>query len=89
MTPAPRLRPVLADSRPCGAADPGPPAAGHVIEPLLSIDDLARILNCSRRLVERMRSAGNVPRPDFQVGRCPRWRPETIHRWIGEGADGR
>ena len=52
------------------------------IEPMLGIDDLAALLSCSRRLVERMRSAGKVPRPDIKVGKMPRWRVETIRRWI-------
>ena len=30
-------------------------------ERMFSIDDLAALLNCSRRLVERMRSCGKVP----------------------------
>jgi hypothetical protein len=55
------------------------------IEQLLSIDDLATILNCSRRFVERLRSAAKIPRPDMHVGRCPRWKPETIRRWIEAG----
>jgi len=59
------------------------------IEPLLGIDDLAAILRCSRRLVERMRSAGKVPKPDLQVGKCPRWTPATIRRWIEGGGNGR
>jgi hypothetical protein len=59
---------------------------GHIIEPLLSIDDLSVILKCSRRLVERMRSAGKLPPPDLHVGRCPRWKPETIRQYIeGKG----
>src|SRR5208283_323505 len=37
------------------------------IEPMLHIDDLAALLSCSRRLVERMRSAGKVPKPDIHV----------------------
>ena len=44
--------------------------AGHIIEPLLSIDDLAAILRCSRRVVERMRSAGKVPKPDVKSAGC-------------------
>ncbi len=52
------------------------------IEPLLHIDDLAALLSCSRRLVERMRSAGKLPKPDIHVGRCPRWKPATIRDWI-------
>jgi hypothetical protein len=72
------------------STDPGPGikpglTVAAAIEPLLSIDDLATILNCSRRLVERMRSAGKVPKPDMHVGRCPRWMPATIRRWIAGG----
>ena len=84
MTPAPRYKPVLTNPGPLRLADT-PPGAGRIIEPMLGIDDLAAILSCSRRLVERMRSAGKVPKPDFHAGRCPRWKPETIRRWIGEG----
>src|SRR5271166_4219646 len=56
------------------------------MEPMLGIDDLAALLRCSRRLIERMRSAGKVPPPDLRVGRMPRWRAETIRQWIGGGA---
>ncbi len=55
------------------------------IEPLLHIDDLAALLSCSRRLVERMRSAGKLPKPDIHVGKCPRWKPATIRAWIERG----
>jgi excisionase family DNA binding protein len=61
----------------------GPLAA--LIEPLLSVDDLARTLNASRRTIERMRSAGKLPRPDLHLGKLPRWKPETIRRWIEGG----
>jgi predicted DNA-binding transcriptional regulator AlpA len=56
------------------------------IEPMLGIDDLAALLSCSRRLVERMRSAGKVPKPDIKIGKMPRWKPETIRRWIEGGS---
>jgi len=55
------------------------------IEPLLHIDHIAEILSCSRRLVERMRAAGKLPRPDIHVGKCPRWKPTTIRIWIEKG----
>jgi predicted DNA-binding transcriptional regulator AlpA len=55
------------------------------ISPLLGIDDIAETLACSRRLVERMRSAGKLPKPDLHVGRMPRWRRETISTWIERG----
>ncbi|MGO9600991.1 MAG: hypothetical protein ACLP7Q_23665 [Isosphaeraceae bacterium] len=84
MTPPPRRQPASGDPVPLKLADM-PPGAGHVIEPMLSLDDLAALLKCSRRWLERERTAGRVPRPDFMAGRCPRWKPETIRRWIGEG----
>jgi hypothetical protein len=60
--------------------------AGHVIEPMLSINDLARILRCSRRSVERMRSSGQLPPPTLFVGtKCPRWHPQVMREWIGAG----
>lgn len=49
---------------------------------MLGIDDLASILNVSRRAVERLRSAGKIPKPDITLGRMPRWKPETIATWI-------
>lgn len=69
-------------ARPTDQARPVPPSA---VEPLLSLEDPTRVLSCSRRLVERLKAAGELPRPDLRIGRMPRWRPETIRRWIGEG----
>ena len=98
MTPAPRpeaamhqtRRLRLADSIDHQPAEPRPAVKpGRTLpagmEPLLSIDDLTVILNCSRRHVERMRSAGKVPKPDLQVGRMPRWKPATIRVWMERG----
>jgi predicted DNA-binding transcriptional regulator AlpA len=62
-----------------------PPHQALSIESLLGIAELARVLNCSRRLVERMRSAGRLPRPTMMCGKCPRWSSETIRRWIEGG----
>jgi predicted DNA-binding transcriptional regulator AlpA len=59
------------------------------IEPALTLADWTQILRCSRREVERMKSAGKLPPPDFKVGRMPRWKPETVRRWIDEQAGGR
>ena len=56
------------------------------IEPLLRMADLARVLSCSRRVVERMRTAGRLPAPDLYVGnRSPRWMPTTIRDWVERG----
>jgi hypothetical protein len=79
-TPEPGARSSCASS----SSDSRSPGRLEVdLVPLLRVVDLARLLNCSRREVERMRAAGRVPRPDLYVGlRSPRWRPEVIHRWI-------
>lgn len=61
------------------------PGAPTAIEPLMGVADLARVLNVSRRSVERLRSSGKLPRPDLHAGKLPRWRPETIRRWINGG----
>lgn len=56
-----------------------------LLEPLLSVRDVAAVLGCTRRTVERLRSSGKFPGPDLRVGRMPRWRRETLTRWITEG----
>lgn len=52
------------------------------IEPAVSINDWALILDCSRREIERMRSAGRLPLPDFHIGKMPRWLPSTVQTWM-------
>ncbi len=97
MTPAPRRKTTLDGPGPLRLADaidpPGDPRpeakrgptqpAGF--EPMLGIDDLAALLSCSRRLIDRLRSAGKVPKPDIQIGRMPRWKAATIRAWIERG----
>ena len=56
--------------------------AASGVEPLLTLDCWARALACSRREVERMRSAGKLPTPDLMIGRSPRWRAATLRAWI-------
>ena len=59
--------------------------ASAVLEPMLGIVAVAELLGVSRRLIERDRAAGRFPRPDLVIGRMPRWKPETIRRWIDQG----
>jgi predicted DNA-binding transcriptional regulator AlpA len=56
------------------------------IEPMLTLDDVASLLACSRRTAERLKSGGTLPRPDLHVGRMPRWRASTVARWIDDEA---
>src|SRR5208282_4105664 len=60
-----------ADPRPEAGPQEGSPRGRTLpasIEPMLHIDDLAALLSCSRRLIERMRAAGKIPCPDIMVG---------------------
>jgi hypothetical protein len=59
------------------------------IEPLVTLDGWRVILNCCRRKVESMKAGGKLPEPDIYIGRLPRWRPETVRRWIDDQARGR
>jgi len=52
---------------------------------LLSKSDVARVLGCGVRTVERLISSKRLPEADVRVGRLPRWRPETIAEWINAG----
>ena len=59
---------------------------GLTIRPLVKLDDWRLVLNCSRRVVERLRSSGRLPAPDLLLGRSPRWKAETVERWLNEQA---
>jgi excisionase family DNA binding protein len=52
------------------------------IESLWTPKDVASYLRVSVRKVERMRSAGAMPSPDFFLGRLPRYRPDSIREWL-------
>ena len=51
---------------------------------LLSVDDVAAMLNCSPRHVWRLASSGRAPRP-LRLGGLRRWRRETIDQWLADG----
>jgi len=55
------------------------------IESLLSMNDVARALNCSRRTLEAMRAGGRFAPADCFIGRSPRWRRSTVDAWISAG----
>lgn len=70
-------------------ANPGKVQGGAAtLEPLVSIDDVTKLLQCSRRLVDRMRAAGTMPPPDFMAGRLPRWKAATIRAWLDSDGQG-
>jgi predicted DNA-binding transcriptional regulator AlpA len=64
-------------------------AVTALVEPLLDRHDLATVLRCSLPTLDRLKASGRLPRPDLVLSRSPRWRPETIRRWIANEAPGR
>ncbi|QNN21806.1 helix-turn-helix domain-containing protein [Planctomycetales bacterium ZRK34] len=48
---------------------------------MLTIDQIARLLNCSTRTVFRLNDAGRMPRP-VRLGALVRWNRGQIERWI-------
>jgi excisionase family DNA binding protein len=52
---------------------------------MLTTDELAELLQVSRRCVERWDAAGKVPGKVRLPGRLIRWRREVIEKWLAEG----
>lgn len=48
---------------------------------LLTLQDLARHLNVSKRTIQQMVADGDCPRP-FKLGGAVRWRWATIREWV-------
>jgi excisionase family DNA binding protein len=55
---------------------------------LLSVQDLAALLNISVRTVWRQDSSGQMPRP-VRIGRTVRWFEEEILAWVRAGCPSR
>lgn len=53
-------------------------------QPLLTVNEVARLLNLSIRSVWRLRSAGRIPQP-VTIGGSIRWKEEDLRKWIAEG----
>ncbi len=51
---------------------------------MLSVDDVAIMLNCSTRHIWRLADSGRMPRP-VKLGNLRRWRRVTLEGWLEEG----
>lgn len=49
------------------------------------LDELAQALGVSRRLLERERSAGRLPKPNLRMGRISLWGIDSVRDWIAGG----
>ena len=54
---------------------------------LLTVHDVARLLNCSIRTIYRLCDSGRMPRP-VKLGSLVRWPRDVIERWIAAGCPG-
>ncbi len=58
---------------------------------MLTVHDVARMLNCSVGTICRLADSGRMPRP-VKLGGMVRWPREAVESWIGQGCpkpDGR
>jgi predicted DNA-binding transcriptional regulator AlpA len=85
MSQAHRPRPDVADPGPLKLVNQPEAASPNVVRLAYRLDEVAKALGVSRRLIERERSAGRFPRPDLTIGRAPLWTRETLTRWIAQG----
>ena len=51
---------------------------------MLTVQDVAEILNCSGRTVYRLADSGRMPRP-IKLGALVRWPREQVEAWIANG----
>lgn len=51
---------------------------------MLTVHDVARMLNCSARTIYRLTDAGRMPRP-VKLGALVRWPREQVEAWIADG----
>ena len=51
---------------------------------MLTVHEVARMLNCSARTVYRLTDSGRMPRP-VKLGALVRWSRATLEQWIADG----
>jgi excisionase family DNA binding protein len=51
---------------------------------MLTVHDVARMLNCSARTIYRLTDSGKMPRP-VKLNALVRWRREVVENWINQG----
>jgi excisionase family DNA binding protein len=54
---------------------------------LLTIDDVAALLNVPKQRLYAWRHSGKGPPAIALEGRLLRWRPEDVQRWLDSGRD--
>jgi len=67
-----------------GANTGGGDRATRELPAMLSVDDVAAMLNCSARHVYRLADMGRMPRP-VKLGALVRWSRSAVLDWIAQG----
>lgn len=49
---------------------------------MMGMRDIARLIGVTYRTVQCWRESGELPPPDFALGRVIRWRPATIESFL-------
>lgn len=68
------------------AANPGPANVGSLQRLFLWKRDVCQMIGVSVRTLERMISAGEIPKPDRRLRGRPAWRSKTIYDWADGGS---
>lgn len=58
--------------------------AGGSMTRMLTVQEVATVLNCSARTVYRLADSGRMP-PPFRLGGLVRWSPAVFEAWISHG----
>ncbi len=62
----------------------GPGAGSGETPAMLTVHDVARMLNCSARTIYRLTDSGRMPQP-VKLGTLVRWPKAIVELWIAEG----
>lgn len=62
----------------------GPDTGPSEAPAMLTVHDVARMLNCSARTIYRLTDAGKMPQP-IKLNALVRWPREVLERWISAG----
>jgi excisionase family DNA binding protein len=55
-----------------------------LLPPMIDVQTVAALLNCSARHVYRLADSDRMPRP-LKIGALVRWRKDDIRQWIDAG----
>lgn len=61
-------------------------ATHHPPESLLTVQDMAALLQCDARSIHRWWRAGDIPKP-LRIGGVLRWYGESVRQWLQEAQD--